>query len=241
MENNSMSQGYSLTYASDDISHLKKIELILLKLAKKKGFFRNLLFKYSKKTHGRRNDLARLYAYRNFGLRVGKYTYQFNHFCNDDVLLKEIGAFCSIPGNVTILPSTHPLDTVSTHPAFYLKKFGFLKQNADKEGITHNQKRAVIGHDVWIGSGAAIMNHVIIGTGAVIGAGAIVTKDVEPYAIVAGVPAKFIRYRFDTITINSLLASAWWTWPDHKIMDRIGLFLNTEDFVKNILTDTQSI
>ena len=78
-----------------------------------------------------------------------------------------------------------------------------------------------IGHDVWIGYGAIIMDGVTIGTGAVVAAAAVVTKDVPPYAIVAGVPARIIRYRFDDDTIRRLLESRWWDFPEEFIATRL--------------------
>ncbi|MDE5763719.1 MAG: CatB-related O-acetyltransferase [Ruminococcus sp.] len=78
-----------------------------------------------------------------------------------------------------------------------------------------------IGNDVWIASGAQILHKVTVGDGAVIGGGAVVTKDVPPYAIVAGVPARIIKFRFDENTINELLSLKWWDWPQDVILKNI--------------------
>ncbi|WP_281040324.1 MULTISPECIES: CatB-related O-acetyltransferase [unclassified Mesorhizobium] len=89
----------------------------------------------------------------------------------------------------------------------------------------------VVGHDVWIGARAIIMSGVTIGNGAVIGAGSVVTKDVPPYAIVAGSPARIIRYRFSPDVVDRIQASEWWTWSDERIRDQIKLLtMSGEDF-----------
>jgi acetyltransferase-like isoleucine patch superfamily enzyme len=125
----------------------------------------------------------------------------------------KIGNFCSIAEGVGILAKVeHPTDLPSTFPfrtvLFDRTKFmGFNHDAVARGPIT-------IGHDVWIGFNAIILSGVEIGTGAVVGAGAIVTRDVPPYAIVAGNPAKVIRYRFDEELIKGLLASEWWELPD---------------------------
>jgi acetyltransferase-like isoleucine patch superfamily enzyme len=131
-------------------------------------------------------------------------------FCGYDCVLIncEIGSFCSIANNVIVGGAMHPVDWVSTSPVFYAgrdsvkQKFSTHKREVDK--ITK------IGHDVWIGQNVIIKQGVTIGTGAVIGMGSVVTKDVEPYTIVAGNPAKLIKMRFDEDTIIKLQQSKWW-------------------------------
>lgn len=127
-----------------------------------------------------------------------------------------IGRYCSFGQEILMGAGPHPTDWLSTSSFFYRKgMFGgarlteefYVAQAADFVGVT---KPVVVGNDVWIGSRAIIMAGVEIGHGAVIAAGAIVTKDVEPYAIVAGVPAKIIRKRFDDTVVERLLASEWW-------------------------------
>ena len=127
----------------------------------------------------------------------------------------EIGNFVSIGSNCGIGGGVHPTDMVSTSPAF-LQGRNILGVNfAD---IPYEpSKRVVIGNDVWIGEGVIIMSGVKIGDGAVIGAHAVVTHDVEPYDIVAGVPAKIIRKRFDETTVEKFLRIKWWNWADEKL------------------------
>ncbi|WP_339930368.1 CatB-related O-acetyltransferase [Yoonia sp. 208BN28-4] len=126
----------------------------------------------------------------------------------------KMGRFCSIGKNIEIGPFDHPMERLSTSPVSYNAHLHFPDEQ--DQFIKNKPKRkpgAVIGHDVWIGTNAMILRGVTIGTGAVVGAGSIVTRDVAPYAIVAGTPAKEIRKRFDDKTIKRLMASKWWEQP----------------------------
>lgn len=136
---------------------------------------------------------------------------------NSEVHSCDIGSFCSIANNFIVGGAKHPLDWVSTSPVFYNVGGGTGNHLANLE--VEPQKRTSIGHDVWIGSRVTIMQGLSIGTGAVIGAGSIVTKDVPPYAVVAGCPAKVIKYRFDEDTIKRLLVSKWWQLSDEQIKE----------------------
>lgn len=122
-----------------------------------------------------------------------------------------IGKFVSIGPSVWIggLPS-HPLNLKSTFPGFYQKDSSFYGVDPEYEYIESEFKQVRIGNDVWIGARAMIMDGVSVGDGAVIAAGAVVTKDVPPYAIVGGVPARIIKYRFPEQKIHEMLESQWW-------------------------------
>jgi acetyltransferase-like isoleucine patch superfamily enzyme len=148
-----------------------------------------------------------------------------------------IGNFCSIANGVTILTGgEHQTDWVTTYPFNTLfKKFQQTKNDITKGDV-------IIGNDVWIGLNATILPGVKINDGAVVGANSVVTKDVPPYAIVAGNPAKLIRMRFDRETIDSLLRIKWWNWDIQRIMDNMPLLLsnNVEDFVKKNITSNSS-
>ncbi len=124
----------------------------------------------------------------------------------------EIGNFSSIARYVSIQEDSHNTARTTT---YFLEKNLFGEESA--EGAMVSKGRVSIGLDVWIGTGAQILSGVSVGHGSVIGAGAIVTKDVPPYAIVGGNPAQVIRYRFQPGTIETLLNSAWWDWPIDKI------------------------
>lgn len=129
-----------------------------------------------------------------------------------------IGKYCSISGGVRINPREHYLDRITTYPVEYM--FGIPEVNFNK--------KVIIGNDVLISLNAVILQGVHIDDGAVIGAGAVVTKDVPAYAVVGGVPAKIIRYRFNKEVIDKLLDLQWWNWSEEDII------LHKEDFLKKI-------
>jgi acetyltransferase-like isoleucine patch superfamily enzyme len=142
-----------------------------------------------------------------------------------------IGKFCSIASNVSIGPGAHKLDGISTHPVFYLKNTPLLKKYSDGDYFV-SQKKTTIGHDVWIGEKAIIMDGVTVGTGAVVASGAVVTKDVAPYTIVGGVPAKVLRTRFTPFEIDEILKSEWWDKDEKWLEQNYKSFDNISDFIK---------
>lgn len=138
---------------------------------------------------------------------VGRYT---------TISASSIGNYCSIADNVTIGPGEHPLDKVSTNCTMLIKC-----------GIPVNliEKDVIIENDVWIGTNAVILRGVKIGTGAVVAANAVVTKDVPEYAIVAGVPARILRYRIEKNEAIKLIDSKWWELPPKEakiVLDKIN-------------------
>jgi len=139
-------------------------------------------------------------------------------YCGYDckIISCDIGAFCSIADGVIIGGARHPMEWVSTSPVFYYGNDSAIK----KKFSDHKrpvEKRTLIGNDVWIGERALIKAGVTIGDGAVIGMGSVVTKDVPAYAIVAGNPAKILRYRFDENTISRLLKCKWWDFSLNEL------------------------
>ena len=147
----------------------------------------------------------------------------------------KIGRFCSIASNVKVVAATHPLEKfVSTHPSFYstLKQAGFCFVNMQlfDEFRTIEGRYAIIGNDVWIGPDVTLLGGIQIGDGAVILASSVVTKDVEPYSIVGGVPAKLLKYRFEPIMIKKLLEIKWWNWTFEEIRARAQYFIDIDSF-----------
>lgn len=146
---------------------------------------------------------------------LGDYSYVVN---DSDVIYTTIGKFCSIAAHTRINPGNHPMQRASQSHFSYRSSAYFPDAQDDADFFAWRRSTPVtIGHDVWIGHGAVILPGRSIGTGAVVAGGAIVTKDVAPYAIVAGNPARPIRQRFPDAVARRLLALAWWDW-DHAAL-----------------------
>ena len=168
---------------------------------------------------------------------IGRYSYVGN---DTDVECADIGQFCSISDHCRIGMGGHTLSHISSCPLFTQKINGCQEQWIENDIHAVEEKRAVLGNDVWVGSHVLINGGVTVGHGAVIGAGAVVVKDVPPYAIVGGVPAKVIRYRFSSEVIEKLLELQWWNLPEETLKEHISFFqkedlsLNDiEDFIKH--------
>lgn len=142
---------------------------------------------------------------------------------NSTAMSCDIGKFCSIAANAFIGLPQHEVGAVSSHPVFYLQDTPLVRKFC-KSNRGQPIRRTVVGHDVWIGHGAQVMSGVSIGTGAIIGAGSVVTKDVPEYAIVAGVPARIIRYRFDDVLKERLIESRWWEMSEEWLEENVDLF-----------------
>ena len=160
---------------------------------------------------------------------LGRYS-----FCGYDceVLNSSIGAFTSIANNVKIGGEAHPMNWVSTSSVFYKGQ-----DSIKKKFYSHNAPNILttkIGHDVWIGSNALIKQGITIGHGAVVGMGSIVTKNVAPYTVVAGNPAKKINQRFDDFEVKRLLEIEWWYFDDAKLYKHASYFNNLTQFLKKI-------
>ena len=148
--------------------------------------------------------------------RIGRYSYIMPQTLLDRV---QIGNFCSIAEDALFIDRQHPTDQFSTFPfATRLAMHGINFPAIFEETVDKGPVR--IGHDVWVGARCIIMGGVTIGTGAIVGAGSIVTRDVPPYAIVGGAPARLIRMRFPDDVVNRLLESQWWNWPLDEIKAR---------------------
>lgn len=143
----------------------------------------------------------------------------------DMIFRADIGKFCSISYGVTIGPPEHNYHRLSLHPFIHLSNYGIFNNKevipSDKQG-----KPCKIGNDVWIGCNSTILRGVTIGDGAIVAANALVNKDVPPYAIVGGVPAKIIKYRFSQEIIKRLLELKWWNWTIEEIRKHKSLFFS---------------
>lgn len=145
-----------------------------------------------------------------------------------------IGKFCSIANDVKIGLGNHPLEYFTTSPLFYTKVNPFNFKLIDNLNRFQEYIPVNIGHDVWIGANAIILDGISVGNGAVIAAGSVVTKDVPSYAIVGGVPAKIIKYRFTQNKIDKLLESKWWEYSIEEIKSQITeLNMNLNEFKTN--------
>lgn len=168
------------------------------------------------------------------GSHVVNSTFGRHSFCGYDceIINCDVGSFCSISDSVVIGRGMHPIKRVSTSPVFYKGRDSVREKFAEHERPKH--KKTVIGHDVWIGQNVMIKQGVEINTGSVIGMGSVVTKDVPPYAIVGGVPAKIIKYRFEKDIIEALLASKWWSLSDSELKVHSSTFKEPAEFLKKI-------
>lgn len=155
----------------------------------------------------------------------------WHSFCgyDCDVYLARIGGFTSIANGVVLGGARHPMEWVSTSPVFYAGRDSVKEKFAEHKLMPPTEVR--IGHDVWIGRSAIVLAGVTVGNGSVIGAGSVVTKDVPPYAIVAGNPARLIRYRFDEGVIRKLEEINWWNFSEARLKKFGGLFNDVEGFL----------
>jgi acetyltransferase-like isoleucine patch superfamily enzyme len=159
--------------------------------------------------------------------RVGRYTYIGK---NSTICNTQIGSFCSIADYCISSPGKHPIDAVSSSPVFYSKKNIFRTSFINREFTEY--ENTIIGSDVWIGSHVFIKGGLKIGHGAIIGAYSVVTKDVEPYTIIGGNPARIIRKRFDDDIIESLIKSEWWNYDEFTIKSLSVAFEKPTEFIE---------
>jgi phosphonate metabolism protein (transferase hexapeptide repeat family) len=162
--------------------------------------------------------------------RLGDYSYLAG--TDGTVVYTDIGKFCSIASHVVINPGDHPMQRVTQHHCTYRRRrYGFAADDDEAVFAWRRQNYCRIGHDVWIGAGAKVMAGVSIGTGSVVAAGAVVTRDVAPYQIVAGVPARPLRMRFGPEVVDKLIRIAWWDWDRPTLVERFNDFSNLKRFL----------
>lgn len=149
--------------------------------------------------------------------QIGSFTYVGR---NSIVQNARIGKFCSIANDVFIGLGNHPIDLISTSPLFYRKRNTLKIELVDEDYEFDEYDPITIGNDVWIGSRAIILDGVNIGNGAIIASNSVITKDVAPYAIVAGVPARVIKFRFTEEKIEELQKLEWWQMSLAEIKEK---------------------
>lgn len=211
---------------------INSVRLIFLR---RKDVFLDPSGSYSRSKFSRH---SKIYAHTEFNDSfIGYYSY-----INSECVLNnvEIGNFTSIASKTEVICGTHPIDRISTHPIFYStrKQVGitFVSNQIVNEFryVKGTLKSSIIGNDVWIGYNVKILEGVKIGDGAIVLAGAIVTKDVEPYSIVGGVPARHLKYRFNIEERELLKSFQWWNKDDNWIKNNTNIFLDTDQFFNYI-------
>jgi len=160
----------------------------------------------------------------------------YSYVVNDsNIIYSTIGKFCSIAAMTRINPGNHPMHR-ATQAHFTYRSSIYFDGESDDEAFFdwRRQHHVTIGHDVWIGHGAIVLAGRSIGTGAVVAGGAVVTKDVPPYTIVGGTPAKVIKRRFDERTAERMQALAWWDWDHDRLREALPDFraLGAEGFLE---------
>ncbi len=171
------------------------------------------------------------------GSRVAYSTLGDYSYCDRyaDIANAQIGKFANIAAFSRIGATDHPLHTAACHHFLYRSADYWDDTERDEAFFEHRQSRiAHIGHDTWIGAGAMIKPEVVLGDGAVVASGAVVTKDVDPYTIVAGMPAKPLRLRQPREIADRLIALAWWDWPHDALRAALEDFraLEAEAFLE---------
>lgn len=170
---------------------------------------------------------------RVFNSKIGYGTYLGKNVQINNV---RVGKYCSIAENVKIGLGAHPVSYVSTHPSTYYSTketlgFTYAESSLYNPYLWLDREEQIltsIGNDVWIGIDAIILDNITIGDGAIIAAGSVVTKNVEPYSIVGGVPARIIKYRFDSKIVDFLLRFQWWNKSADWIRKNCHLFSNPQ-------------
>jgi virginiamycin A acetyltransferase len=192
---------------------------------------RQSIFVRIRRADHRTDDATRDLMKRHYGVEVGRWTHGAYKIDGSIAPGTRIGAFCSVASGVRLGGSNHPLDYVSTHGFQYFANRGYVAHD-DLELKRELNAPVVIEDDVWLGTNAIVLPGVTVRRGAVVGAGAVVTRDVQPYAIALGVPAREVRKRLPDDQIEALMAIDWPSWDDATIRRHIDLFRDPGAFVE---------
>ena len=160
--------------------------------------------------------------------KLGDYTYLMERVQLDHTI---IGKFGNIASDARLGPTNHPIDRPTAHHFTYRAEMYDLGEDDESVFEWRADQPVIVGHDVWIGHGATVLPGVEIGNGAVVAAGSVVTKDVDPYTIVAGVPAEPIRRRFPEEIAARLEATEWWHWDHDVLAERLAAFRELDSFL----------
>jgi acetyltransferase-like isoleucine patch superfamily enzyme len=163
--------------------------------------------------------------------KIGAYTYVSDR---TKIFRAEIGKFCSIGPGCRIGLGIHPTNHISTSPAFFstMERVGVTFSSVD---LLQENKEIMIGNDVWVGANAIILDGIAVGSGSIVGAGSVVTRDVAPYTFVGGVPAIAKKKRFSDEQIERLLQSRWWDWSTDKLRKHAPGFADASRFIEEVL------
>jgi phosphonate metabolism protein (transferase hexapeptide repeat family) len=166
---------------------------------------------------------------------IGDYTYLMERVQLD---YATVGRFGNVAADVRLGPTNHPIDRPTAHHFTY--RAAMYDMGEDDESIFEwrADQPVDVGHDVWLGHGALVLPGVTIGNGAVVAAGAIVTHDVDPYTVVAGVPAEPIRRRFSPEVAGRIEATRWWEWDHETLAERLPAFRDLDRFLKKYAPET---
>jgi phosphonate metabolism protein (transferase hexapeptide repeat family) len=193
-------------------------------LGEKPFIFPNAIIKNS--YFGKYTEIANFVNISDSSLDDYSYVSEYTQIANT-----QIGKFANIASNVRINPGFHPYEMPCQHHLLYRREmYGF---GEDDEAFFNYRKtqQVLIGHDTWIGHGAVIMPGIKIDNGAIIGSNAVVTKNVPAFAIVAGVGAKILKYRFPSNIIQAIEEIAWWDWSHYEIKDRLADLKDIREFI----------
>jgi virginiamycin A acetyltransferase len=166
-------------------------------------------------------------------ITAGKMSYHNGNFIIQGSQNVKIGSYCALGENICIITENHDYNYTVMQYTFYRHYFG--KEHPGVLNYPPNKERTKggveIGNDVWIGHNTTILSGVKIGNGAILGNGCIVTKDVEPYSIVSGIPARKIKMRFNEETVKYLQEIEWWNWSENKIKRNVNFFNQNQNLL----------